>query len=59
MKDGAQAAKVAKVHAFVNNHSFGAGGHATLHEDHVKVHEEGEKPRRMSSMKQARDHLGY
>jgi len=62
MKHGEQAEKVAKVHAFVNNHSFGegAGGHATLHEDHVKVHEgDGEKPRRMSSMKQARDHLGY
>jgi hypothetical protein len=59
MRSHEHAVKMAKIHAFVNDHDTGVH-HATLHEDHVKLHdhETGEKLK-ITSMKRAREHLGY
>lgn len=66
MKSHEHAVKMAQIHAFVNNHD-GEHTHATLHENHVTLHPRpdgpgvtgGNDPEHVSSMKQARDTLGY
>jgi hypothetical protein len=58
------AVKMAKVHAFVNDHD-GEHSHATMHHDHVAVHEPHSGPdggaatHKVTSMGSAREHLGY
>lgn len=66
MKSHEHAVKMAQIHAFVNNHD-GEHTHATLHENHVTLHPRPDgpgvtghdEPEHVSSMKQARDTLGY
>jgi hypothetical protein len=59
MKSGDHAVKMSKIHAFVNDHDPGLS-HATLGRDHVKFHDhETGTAHEVTSMGQARDHLGY